>query len=168
MRMLITLSVFASFALPLAATDRDDTIKRLFESSELIVAGRITSDPVVSHSVEDKELVRYTFEFKASRILRNYTFQSKSIPRPPAKEASIKVQVSRVERRVSDRCPLLRKDGECVLFLRYKFVWKKTGPSSSEETVELDGLSDRWLGIQPHSSALITHLEALSKAAKDR
>jgi hypothetical protein len=166
MRWFTVLGVLLASVLPLAADFRDETVKQLFDRSQLVIVGKIMSDPVVTQTGE-QQLVRYTFEFKVTQTLRNVAFNYKGTPPDPAKKPSITVQVSRVEQQVTDRLSFLKKGGECILFMQYKVVEKKLSEFGSQVSIDFDDTTDRWLGIQSYSLSLVKHLDTLKKT-RDR
>ncbi len=136
------LGVIASLivVLPVHADSGDDTLEFFLSKSDVVMMGKITSEPI---GVNDEVGVpNYNCEFLVQEALKG---DSK------LKEQFIKVNIMRFEKDVKDKHPLIRTDGECILFL------KSAVPSEPTWVT-----ADYWFGVQPPSPWMARSLRRLA------
>jgi hypothetical protein len=121
----------------------DDTLKLLLSKSELVAMGKITSEP--DSIIEELDVPNYICEFRIKDVLKGDG---------KLKDQVIKVNIVRFEMDANDKHPLIKKDGECILFL------KRTTPSSSSWVT-----ADFWFGLQ-HPSPLMA--QSLKRRAAEK
>ena len=138
-------SLFAAvffFATPVVKADNnsDNTLKFFLSKSELVVLGKITTDP---DAFEDEMgVVNYTCEFKVQDVLKGDA---------GLKGRVIKVDIIRFERDEKDKNPLIKKGGQCILFLK-----------SDKQSAWSWSTADFWFGVQPPSPAMAHALKRLA------
>jgi hypothetical protein len=135
--LLVATLALASFA---SAEDSGDTLLFFLSKSDLVVTGRIQSDPM--GSVDKKGYVAYLCQFKVDDVLKGDS---------TLKGTVIWVGIGRHEVGEKDRNPLIKMDGECLLFL-------KTSPQNSPTWVT----ADSWFGIQHPWPSMIGSLRRLA------
>ena len=125
------------------ADDGDDTLRGWLAKSELVVAGTITNEPIgITH---ETGVPNYIGDFKVAEVLKgDVTLAGKVIA----------VNIVRFELDVKDKHPLVKKDGECILFLKNvspdKPVWQT---------------ADCWFSVQQASPLLVRSLKRLDAEA---
>ncbi|MEI9896475.1 MAG: YfbK domain-containing protein [Chthoniobacter sp.] len=122
---LICMVVFGLIS-PARADGGDDTLKFYLSKSDIVVLGTIVSEPI--GIVDEVGVVNYVCDFKVSETLKGDV---------PAKDAVTRVTIVRFERDATDRHPLIKKGGECILFLK-----KTAGATPALQT------ADFWFGVQ--------------------
>jgi hypothetical protein len=139
MRLLTLLfSIFA--VLPVLADDGDETLNGYLSKADLVVVGKITADPMAI--IHESGVPNYICEFLVSDVLKGDA---------KLKGQVIKVNIMRFEMDEKDKHPLIKKDGECILFL------KKAAPDiPSWVTV------DFWFGVQNPSPWMVRSLKRLA------
>jgi len=121
------------------ADDGDETLRGWLSQAELVVAGTITNEPIgITH---ETGVPNYLCDFKVAEVIKgDATLTGKTIP----------VNIVRFELAAKDQSPLVKKDAECILFLKNvspdKPVW---------QTV------DAWFGVQQRSPMLVRSLKRL-------
>jgi hypothetical protein len=121
------------------ADDGGDTLRGWLAKAELVVAGTITNEPVAIQF--DSGFARYPCDVKVDDVLKgDATVAGKTIS----------VNIVRFELDAKDKHPLVKKDAECILFLKNvnpdKPVWQT---------------ADMWFGFQPASPWLARALKRL-------
>ena len=125
---------------PVGADDSDDTLKFYLSKSDLVVLGRILNDPL---AISGRDGVpNYICEFKVSDVLKGDE---------KLKGETIRVNIVRRELNKKDKHPLIKKDAECILFLK-----KADNAMPSWET------ADFWFGIQYPSPVMAKSLKRLA------
>lgn len=139
MKLLILLaSLVAVF--PVYADSSDDTLKFYLSKSDFLVMGKITSEPI---SINDEAGVpNYICEFRVQDVLKGDG---------KLKDQVIKVNIMRFEMGAKDKHPLIKKDGECILFL------KSAAPNTPSWVT-----ADFWFGVQHPSPWLARSLKRLT------
>jgi hypothetical protein len=121
------------------ADDGDDTLRAWLTKSELVVAGQIVSEPIgITH---ETGVPNYLCDFKVADVLKGDATLAGT---------TIAVNIVRFELAEKDKSPLVKKDAECILFLKNvspdKPVWRT---------------ADMWFGLQPASPWLARSLKRL-------
>ena len=124
------------------ADNSDDTLKFYLSKSDLVVLGNIISIPVAFMS--ESGVPNYNCKFKVADIIKGDNSLKGKI---------IEVCILRFEIHKKDHHPLIKKDAECILFL------KKT----SQGTVPAWVTSDFWFSVQYPSPWMVRSLKRLSK-----
>lgn len=143
MRLFASL-VAALFLLAIASAkgDADDeTLKFFLSKSDLVVMGRITAEPVAV--IDESGVPNYLCEFQIHDVLKGDA---------SLKDRIIKLVVIRFELTPKDKHPLIRKDGECILFL------KKALPKNKPYWVS----ADFWFSVQYPSPTMAASLKRLA------
>ena len=126
--------------LPVHGDDGDDTLKSFLAKSELVVVGKITSEPI---GINDEAGVpNYNCEFHVQDILKG---DSK------LKAQVIKINIMRFELDAIDKHPLIKKNSECILFL------KSAAPNTPVWVT-----ADFWYGVQYPSPWMARSLKRLA------
>lgn len=130
--------VFASF--PARGDSGDHTLKAFLSKSDLVVTGAITSEPIgINHELG---VPNYISEFRVKDVLKGDG---------SLKDQSIKVNIQRFEMDPKDKHPLIKKDGECILFL------KNAAPNTPSWVT-----ADFWFGVQYPSPWMARSLKRLA------
>ncbi len=122
------------------ADSSDDTLEFYLSKSDLVVLGTIVKDPFVIFSEEG--VPNYICDFKVRDVLKGNA---------KLKGQTIKVNIKRFEMDEKDKHPLIKKDSECILFLKMR-----DGVPSWET-------ADFWFGIQYPSPTMAKSLKRLAK-----
>jgi hypothetical protein len=122
------------------ANEDDDTLKFFLSKSELVVSGVITTEP---NGISDEMgVLDYSCEYKVQDVLKgDATLKGKVI----------KVSIMRFEAGSKDEHPLLKKNQECILFL------KSASPNTPSWVT-----ADYWFGVQQQSSWMVKSLQRLA------
>ena len=138
MKLLIMLASLI-VVLPVRGDSDDDTLKSFLSKSDLVVMGKITSEPnsyIFEHGVPN-----YICEFRVQDVLKGNA---------KLKDQIIKVNIKRFGMDAKDRHPLIKKDGECILFL------KSATPNTPAWVT-----ADFWFGVQHPSPSMAGSLKRL-------
>lgn len=118
----------------------DDTLRFYLSKSDIAVLGKIVAAPLEYQFESGVPL--YQCEFLVSDVYKGDVALKGEI---------IKVSIKRLEASKKDKHPLVKKDGECILFL------KNISPSAPPwET------ADVWFGVQQPSPPLAHSLKRLA------
>ena len=126
--------------MPAIADDSDDTLKLYLSKSDLVVSGRIVSEPI--GMIEEAGVPYYFCDFKVQEIAKGDG---------TLKNQVIKVDIKRFEIDAKDKHPLIKKDGEYILFL------KSSAPNTPSWVT-----TDFWFGVQYSSPWMIRSLRRLA------
>ena len=140
MKNIVLLSVVLTLATGLCFAD--DTLKSYLGKSELVVIGKITTLSVGEYKAIG--VLYSTCEFRIADVLKGDA---------SLKAKTIRVKVKRYELSAEDKHPLLKKDSECILFL--KNAGTKENPSWKT--------ADFWFAIQYPSPMMASSLKQLAK-----
>ncbi len=133
-------TVILFFAAPVAKADEGDTLNRLLSKSDLVVLGKITTEP---HGVISRSGVpNYICEFHVQDVLKGDA---------KLKDQVIEVNIMRFEMDAKDKHPLIKKDSECILFL------KSATPDTPSWVT-----ADFWFGVQHPSPWMARSLKRLA------
>jgi len=127
------------------ADEGDDTLKRWLDKSDLVVAGTITSGPLGAS--DELGVVNYSCDFKVSDVCKGDTTLA-------GKTIALSIVRFVIDER--DRHPLIKKDGECILFL------KTEGTEGTSRLVT----SDFWFAVQCPSPWMVKSLKRLAEPEK--
>ena len=127
------------------ASDSDDTLTYYRSKSDLIVLGRITSEP--KGIVDEAGVPNYICDFMVTDLLKGQTGSTNN---------NIRVNIIQCELDPKDHSLLIKKDAECILFLKRAPI---------RDTPEWN-TSDFWFGIQNPSSCMIRALKMLDQEMK--
>jgi hypothetical protein len=121
------------------ADDGDETLRGWLAKAELVVAGQIVSEPIgITH---ETGVPNYICDFKIAEVLKGDAALAGT---------TTAVNIVRFELAEKDKSPLVKKDAECILFLKNvspdKPVWRT---------------ADAWFGVQQRSPALARSLKRL-------
>lgn len=146
MRNIVLLSVILTLATGLCFAE--DTIRFHSRRSDLVVIGKFTT---VSESPIrlERGMVGYSCKFRIADVLKGDI---------SLKGKTIVVGINRPEMSEKDKHPLLKKDSECILFLKKvpkkeNWVW---------------GTTDHWFSIQYPSPSMARSLKRLAKETTDK
>ena len=139
MKLLVLLSSLIAM-LPVLGDSGDDTLKFFLSKSELVVIGKITSEP--SGTIEESGVLNYFCEFHVQDVLKGDG---------KLKDQVIKVNITRFEMKAKDKHPLIKKDGECILFL------KNADPGTPSWVT-----ADFWFGLQHPSPGMAQSLKRVA------
>ena len=124
------------------ADDGDDTLKFFLSKSDLVVAGKITTEPVAR--TFEAFVPNYLCEFKVDDIAKGDQ---------KLKGQTIKVNIKRFEQVDQDKHPFVKKDAACILFL-------KSTSGGSWET------ADFWFGVQSPGPWMMRSLQRLAHGTR--
>jgi hypothetical protein len=143
MKMLTVLAAFFALVSGVCYADEsDDTLRFFLSKADLIVLGTVTSEP--TERVEEEGVPSYLCEFTVSDVCKgDITLRSKTV----------KVSIKRFERDKKDHHPLIKKDAECILFLK----------KAPERTTPQWVTADFWLGVQYPSPWMVKSIKRLAK-----
>ena len=119
----------------------DDTLKFYLSKSDLVVQGTILNEP--AGLFDEAGVPNYYCEFSVSDVLKGDS---------ELKGKTIKVNIIRFEMDKKDHHPLIKKNAECILFLK-----KTKGNVPSLET------ADFWFGVHHPSPWMARSLKRLAK-----
>ena len=119
----------------------DDTLRFFLSKSDLIVSGKITTEPF--GITFETGVVNYICEFKVDQVVKGDQKLAGQV---------IKVNIIRFEQDEQDKHPLVKKDAACILFL------KSTAPDRPTWAT-----ADFWFGVQHPSPWMIRSLQRLAK-----
>jgi hypothetical protein len=137
---LLALLVTLIAVLPVRGDSGDDTLKSFLSKSDLVVMGKITSEPIgLNHEVG---VPNYICEFRVEEVLKGDA---------KLKDQVIRINIMRFEMEVKDKHPLIKKDGECILFL------KSAAPNAPAWVT-----TDFWFGVQHPSPWMTRSLKRLA------
>lgn len=139
---IIALLTFFSIIFQAYANESDDTLKFYLSKSSLVVFGTITSNPTAIS--EEAGVINHYCEFKIQNVLKGNQNLENQV---------IKINIQRFESKEKDKHPLVKKDSECIVFL------KKPIPNAISWVT-----SDFWFGVQNPSPWMIRSLQKLSSA----
>ena len=137
---LLTFLISLIAVLPVRGDSGDDTLKYYLSKSDRVVVGKITSDPI--GIVDESFAPHYTCEFQVQDVLKG---------EGKWKGQVIKIDISRFEMDAKDKHPLIKKDGECILFL------KIAAPDTPSWVT-----ADIWFGVQHPSRSMVRSLKRLA------
>ncbi len=123
------------------ADDSDDTLRFYMKQSDLVLSGAIVSEP--EGLVTEAGVVNWICKFKVKDTLHGTKLKSETID----------VNIVRFEIHKKDHPSYLKKDSECILFL--KNVSKTEEPSWKS--------ADMWFGIQPYLPMMERSIKRLSE-----
>ena len=126
--------------LPVRGDDGDDTLKSFLSKSDLVVMGKITYEPFFNS--DEFGVLNYNCEFRVQDVLKGDA---------KLKGRVIKINIIRFEKDAKDKHPLIKKDGECILFL------KRPTPNIPEWVT-----TDFWFGVQHPSPWMASSLKRLA------
>jgi hypothetical protein len=128
------------------ADDGDETLRGWLAKAELVVAGQIVSEPI--GIIHETGVPNYICDFKIADVLKGDS---------SAVGTTASVNIVRFELAEKDKSPLVKKDAECILFLKNvspdKPVWRT---------------ADAWFGVQQRSPALARSLKKLASEKWER
>ncbi len=131
--------------LPVRGEPDDDTLKSLLSKSDLVVIGKITSEPI--GIISEFGVLNYSCVFHVQEVLKGDG---------KLKDQVIKVNIARLEMDAKDKHPLITKDGECILFL------KNAAPGFPSWVT-----ADFWFGVQHPSPRMARSLQRLAAEQPD-
>jgi len=138
--LVLVCSVLTPF---LAVADSgDDTLRLYLSKSDLVILGTIVSEPM--GITDESGVPNYICEFKVSDVCKGNA---------ELKDNTIKVNIKRFEMKDEDHHPLIKKDAECILFLKQE-------PKGNTPTWTT---SDFWFGIQHPIPWMLNSLKRLTK-----
>jgi hypothetical protein len=136
---ILTVTLLLAPAISWADTS-DDTLKMCLAKSDLVALGTIKSEPV--GIIDENGVPNYICDFKVSDVLKGDA---------GLKDKTIKVNIMRFEMDAKDKHPLIKKDGECILFL------KSATPDTPSWVT-----ADFWFGVQHPSPWMARSLKRLA------
>ena len=143
-RTMLALTVMGILRAALAFGDSgDDTLAYYLSKSALVVMGSLQNPS--GGARDEMGVISYAGEFRVDYVLKGDA---------ALKGSTIRIALRRYELDEKDRHPLIKHEGDCILFLR-----KAEANQDAWETV------DYWFGVQPASAAMA---RALKRLAKDK
>jgi len=124
------------------ADDSDDTLRIFLSKSDLVVLGTIVTEPTGITS--ELGVLNYICQFKVSDVCKGNV---------ELKGETIRANIKRFEMGKKDHHPLIKKDAECILFL------KKEVEGTNPQWVT----ADFWFGIQHPIPWMAKSLKRLAK-----
>jgi hypothetical protein len=141
-RLLPVLSLFAlTFVVGAFADESDDTLQYYLSKSDCVATGTILSEPI--GVTTESGVVEYICDFRPSQVFKGDSMTN---------GVATRVVIARFEQGAPDRHPLVKKGGQCVLFLK-----------SSAPSIPKLRTADFWFGIQQPSSSLARSLTRLAQ-----
>ncbi len=122
------------------ADEGDDTLKYFLSKSDCVASGTIISEPI--GVVYEAGVVEYICDFKVTEVLKGDAMTN---------GVTARVVIVRFEQDASDRHPLIKKGGDCILYL-------KTASGSIPKL----RTADFWFGVQYPNSSLMRSLKRLA------
>ncbi len=139
MKLLVLLTSLIA-VLPVRGDAGDDTLRSFLSKSELVVLGKITSEPI--GIIEESGVPNYFCEFRVQDVIKGDG---------KLKDQVIKVNITRFEMDSKDKHPFIRKDGECILFL-----------NSTASITPSWVTADFWFGLQHPSPWMAQSLKRIA------
>ena len=127
------------------AAGSDDTLRLFLSKSDLVVLGTIVTEPTGVFS--EAGVPNYICQFKVSDVCKGNA---------ELKGKTIRVNIMRFEMDKKDHHPLIKKDAECILFL------KNRGEGAIPQWVT----TDFWFGIQQPIPWMVKSLKRLAMQDK--
>lgn len=124
------------------ADGSDDTLRLFLSKSDLVVSGTIISEP--AGIISEIGVPNYICQFKVSDVCKGD---------PRLKGETIGVNFKRFEMNKKDHHPLIKKDAQCILFLKNEGTEKKPGWVTT----------DFWFGIQHPIPWMVKSMKRLAK-----
>lgn len=124
------------------ADDSDETLVRWLSRSDLVVLGMIVTEPTGITS--ELGVPNYICEFKVSDVCKGDM---------DLKGKIIRGNIKRFEMKKEDHHPLIKRDSECILFLKME----------GNGTVPQWVTADFWFGIQQPIPWMVRSLKRLAK-----
>ena len=146
MRQLISVFAICAILAPtIALTDSsDDTLKFYLSKSDLVILGTILNQP--GAVIDEVGVPNYYCDFKVTDVLKgDATLKGKTI----------RVNIVRFEGDKKDHHPLIKKDAECILFLK-----------KEENNFPFWETADFWFGVQYPSPWMARSLKRLAEEEK--
>lgn len=125
-----------------SADSSDDTLKFYLSKSDFVVRGTIANHPEAIF--DEIGVPNYYCEFKIADVLKGDA---------KLKDKTLKLNIMRFEMDKKDRHPLIKKDAECIVFLK----------KQTKGTVPHWFTADFWFGIQHPSPWMAKSLKRLAK-----
>jgi hypothetical protein len=135
---MLTMTMLVATPFARADTD-DDTLKFFLSKSELVVVGKITTEPF--GLITEVGVPNYSCEFKIHEVLKGDA---------ALKGQVIRINIKRFERTNKDKHPLIKKDSDCIVFL-----------NSDRPNIPHWVTSDFWFGLQHPSESMMCSLKRL-------
>lgn len=129
------------------ADEGDDTLKFFLSKSDLVILGTITSEPI--GVVDEAGVVNYYCDVNVADVCKGIASR---------KDKTIRMDIIRFEMGKKDHNPLIKKDSECILFL------KKIPNNTSPEWET----ADFWFGVQYPSPWMVKSLKRLAEEEKKK
>ena len=140
-RLTTLIAPLICLAAPVALADAsDDTLKFFLSKSEVIVSGKIATEPM--GITDELGVLNYICEFQVQDVLKGDA---------GLQGRTVKVNIMRFEKDAKDKHPLIKKDQECLLFL------KSATPNTPSWVT-----ADFWFGVQQHSPWMARSLKRLA------
>jgi hypothetical protein len=141
---LVTVTLIACSLLPLTAgaDDADDTLRFYLSKSDVVVLGTIKGEP--ESIVDEAGVPNYLCQFAVTDVAKGDAELTGK---------TIAINIVRFELNEKDRHPLIKKDAECILFLKKQRLGNVPQLTSA----------DYWFGVQPPSPLMFKSLSRLAK-----
>ena len=148
MKTLALVALVCLVLLPLRAfaDSSDDTLQFYLSKSDVVLQGTIVNHP--AGVIDEVGVPNFYCEFKVSDVLKGDA---------KLKATTVRVNIVRFEMKKKDHHPLIKKDAECILFLK-----------RSKNNVPRLQTADFWFGVQHPLPWLAKSLKRLVKAKESR
>jgi hypothetical protein len=123
------------------ADEGDDTLVYFLRKSDLVVIGTIKNEPVGVFT--ENGVPNYVCDFAVSEVLKGDRAH---------KDKTLRINIVRFEMDDKDRHPLLKKDTECIVFLK----------KEPEGNIPRWATADFWFGLQQPSPWMAKSLKRLA------
>ncbi len=143
---LLTLACMALSPFFAAADSSDDTLEFYLSKSDVVLRGTILNGP--AGVIDESGVPNFYCEFKVSDVLKGDA---------KLNGTTVKVNIVRFEMDKKDHHPLIKKDAECILFLK-----------QSKNNVPSLKTADFWFGVQHPFPWLARSLKRLAKEQESR
>jgi hypothetical protein len=138
----VIVAAWLLFPMVAQADSGDDTLAYFLSKSELVVIGTLKDEPVGVFT--ENGVPNYVCDFAVSDVLKGDN---------ALRGKTIRVNIVRFEDDEKDRHPLIKKDAECIVFLK----------KQSEGTIPRWATADFWFGLQYPSPWMAKSLKRLAK-----
>jgi hypothetical protein len=139
MKTLLAFGLTLVLAASAAADGGDDTLRFFLSKSDLVVVGKLTSEPA---GVEKEAgVVNYRCQVAVSEVLKGKA----------ATKGELTVNIIRFESAAEDKLPWFKKGATCILFLK-----------SADPKTPAWETADVWFGVQPSSPWMARSLKRLA------
>ena len=138
---LLTLACLGFLSVSVLGDSSDDTLTFYLSKSDIVIQGTILNEPAAM--IREDGVPNFHCEVKVSDVLKGD---------PKLNGTNVNVNIVRFEKDKEDHHPLIKKDAECILFLK----------QARDSSVGLE-TADVWFGVQHPFPWLARSLKRLAK-----